>query len=86
MLSLGYRPDAFMAAYPDAECAGVRLRYAVEDTPLDTAGAIRFAATEAPRSIVINRMNVFLLVCFRGLSRSARPDLNARTGRASNRP
>ncbi|MDP9452362.1 MAG: NDP-sugar synthase [Actinomycetota bacterium] len=44
VLSLGYRPDAFRRAYPDATCAGVRLVYAVEDEPLDTAGAIRFAA------------------------------------------
>lgn len=46
VLSLGYRPDAFLKAYPDGECAGVRLHYAVEDSPLDTAGAIRFAALE----------------------------------------
>ena len=44
MLSLGYRPDAFIEAYPDDVCAGVRLHYAVEPEPLDTAGAIRFAA------------------------------------------
>jgi mannose-1-phosphate guanylyltransferase len=44
VLSLGYRPDAFMEAYPDATCAGVRLVYAVEPEPLDTAGAIAFAA------------------------------------------
>jgi mannose-1-phosphate guanylyltransferase len=47
ILSLGYRPDAFIDAYPDGRCAGVALRYAVEDEPLDTAGAIRFAALEA---------------------------------------
>jgi mannose-1-phosphate guanylyltransferase len=47
VLSLGYRPDAFSAAYPDDRCAGVKLCYAVEDEPLDTAGAIRFAAEEA---------------------------------------
>ena len=47
VLSLGYRPDAFMAAFPSGEACGVRLRYAVEPTPLDTAGAILFAATEA---------------------------------------
>jgi mannose-1-phosphate guanylyltransferase len=47
VLSLGYRPDAFMSAYPDGACAGVRLVYAVESEPLDTAGAIRFAALEA---------------------------------------
>ncbi len=44
VLSLGYRPDAFMAAYRDGRCAGVRLRYAVEPEPLDTAGGIAFAA------------------------------------------
>ena len=47
VLSLGYRPDAFMAAFPSGEAAGVRLLYAVEPTPLDTAGAIRFAAEKA---------------------------------------
>jgi mannose-1-phosphate guanylyltransferase len=47
VLSLGYRPDAFLHAYPDGIAGGIRLHYAVEDSPLDTAGAIRFAATEA---------------------------------------
>jgi NDP-sugar pyrophosphorylase family protein len=47
VLSMGYRPDAFLAAFPEDRCAGVRLTYAVEQSPLDTAGAIRFAATEA---------------------------------------
>lgn len=57
VLALGYKPDTFLEAYPDGECAGVRLRYAVEDEPLDTAGAIRFAAGEADideRFIVVN--------------------------------
>lgn len=47
VLSLGYRPDAFIAAYPDGHCAGVKMVYAVEASPLDTAGAIAFAANEA---------------------------------------
>jgi len=47
VLSLGYRPDSFRKAYPDDCCAGVRLSYAVEDEPLDTGGAIRFAALSA---------------------------------------
>ena len=47
VLSLGYREDVFRAAYPDGRCAGVALHYAVEPEPLDTAGAIRFAATAA---------------------------------------
>ena len=44
VLSLGYKPDAFIDAFPGSEVAGVKLRYAVEPSPLDTAGAIRFAA------------------------------------------
>ena len=47
VLSLGYRPDAFIDRYPNGVCAGVRLHYAVEPEPLDTAGAIRFAALHA---------------------------------------
>jgi len=44
VLSLGYRPDAFSGAYPSGVIAGVRSKYAVEPSPLDTAGAIGFAA------------------------------------------
>jgi mannose-1-phosphate guanylyltransferase len=47
VLSLGYLPDAFVAHFPDGEHAGVRLHYAVEATPLGTAGGIRFAARSA---------------------------------------
>jgi len=44
VLSLGYLPDHFIEAYPDGSIAGVRISYAVEPEPLDTAGAIKFAA------------------------------------------
>jgi mannose-1-phosphate guanylyltransferase len=57
VLSLGYRPDAFADAYPQGTCAGVTLHYAVEPEPLDTAGAIRFAAEHAgidERFLVLN--------------------------------
>lgn len=47
VLSLGYLPDRFIEAYPDNVVAGVNVTYAVEPSPLDTAGAIRFAAREA---------------------------------------
>jgi mannose-1-phosphate guanylyltransferase len=47
VLSLGYKPDAFVDAYPDGVCAGVRLHFAVDPEPLDTAGAIRYAARSA---------------------------------------
>jgi mannose-1-phosphate guanylyltransferase len=57
VLSMGYLPGAFEERYPDGVCAGARLRYAVEDEPLDTGGAIRFAAAEADiteRFVVVN--------------------------------
>ncbi|MGH9118874.1 MAG: sugar phosphate nucleotidyltransferase [Acidimicrobiales bacterium] len=47
VLALGYRPDAFQDRYPDGRCAGADLHYSVESEPLGTAGAIRFAATDA---------------------------------------
>jgi mannose-1-phosphate guanylyltransferase len=46
-LALGFKPEPFIEAFPDGTCAGVALRYAVEPEPLDTAGAIRFAALDA---------------------------------------
>jgi mannose-1-phosphate guanylyltransferase len=57
VLSLGYRPDAFSRAYPAGHWEGVRLSYAVEPEPLDTAGAVRFAAEHAgldERFLVLN--------------------------------
>lgn len=57
VLSMGYRPDAFADAYPNGSCAGVAVHYAVEPEPLDTAGAIRFAALDAgisERFVVVN--------------------------------
>ena len=47
VLSLGYRPDAFGAAYPSGRCGGAGLRYATEPEPLGTAGALLFAARRA---------------------------------------
>ena len=47
VLSLGYRPEPFIEAFPDGHLLGARLHYAVEPDPLDTAGAIAFAAREA---------------------------------------
>jgi mannose-1-phosphate guanylyltransferase len=57
VLSMGYRPDAFTEAYPENLCAGVKVHYAIEPEPLDTAGAIRFAALDAgidERFVVVN--------------------------------
>ena len=47
VLSLGYRADAFVEAFPDDTLAGVALEYVVEPEPLDTAGAVGFAAEKA---------------------------------------
>ena len=47
VLALGFKPEPFLAAFPDGRCGGVALEYAVEPEPLDTAGAIAFAARHA---------------------------------------
>jgi mannose-1-phosphate guanylyltransferase len=57
VLSLGYQPDGFRDAYPRGRCAGATLHYAIEPQPLDTAGAIGFAASDAgidERFLVVN--------------------------------
>jgi NDP-sugar pyrophosphorylase family protein len=58
VLSLGYLPDAFEAYFPEQRFVHPRhgcvaLRYAVEDEPLGTAGAIRFAATGIDERFVV---------------------------------
>ena len=53
VLSLGYLPDAFQEQFPDDRAGAVRLRYAVEDEPLGTAGAIRFAAAGIGERFVV---------------------------------
>ncbi len=47
VLALGFKPEPFVEAFPDGRCGDVRLSYAVEPEPLDTGGAIRFAALAA---------------------------------------
>jgi len=56
ILSMGFQPSAFVDAYPDEMCAGLPLKYVVEPEPLDTAGAIRFAALQSA-------VNETFLVC-----------------------
>ena len=50
VLSLGYLPDAFEAHFA-GHPAPVGIRFAVEDEPLGTAGAIRFAAQGHRRAV-----------------------------------
>jgi mannose-1-phosphate guanylyltransferase len=44
VLALGYLPEVFQEEFPTGEIAGVKMYYAVEPEPLDTGGAIGFAA------------------------------------------
>ena len=57
VLSMGYLPDAFHEHFRDESgqdtFRGMRLRYAVEDEPLGTAGAIRFAADGIDERFVV---------------------------------
>ena len=47
ILSMGFQPSAFVDAYPDETCVGLPIKYVIEPEPLDTAGAIRFAAFQS---------------------------------------
>ena len=53
VLSLGYRPDSFFAAFPANTAAGIPLTYVVEPEPLGTGGAIGFAARSIERGRVL---------------------------------
>ena len=46
VLALGFRPEPFYSAFPDRCHGETRLHYAIEPEPLDTAGAIGFAARD----------------------------------------
>lgn len=60
VLALGFKPEPFEEAFPDGRVAGVdgvRVHYAVEPEPLDTGGAIAFAARSvgaADTFVVVN--------------------------------
>jgi mannose-1-phosphate guanylyltransferase len=47
VLSLGWRPERFLSALSADSIPGMSLRFVVEEQPLDTAGAARFAMAEA---------------------------------------
>jgi mannose-1-phosphate guanylyltransferase len=47
VLALGFKPEPFQSAFPDGCHGDVRIHYAVEPEPLDTGGAIGFAARAA---------------------------------------
>jgi mannose-1-phosphate guanylyltransferase len=45
VFSLCYKPEAFQDAFPDGQCKGSKVAYALEPEPLDTAGAIGYASS-----------------------------------------
>lgn len=53
VLSMGYLPDAFKQRFPDDRFGEIQIRYAVEDEPLGTGGAIRFAAEGATGTFLV---------------------------------
>jgi NDP-sugar pyrophosphorylase family protein len=53
VLSLGYLPDAFEAHFPEGRFGDLTLRYAIEEHPLGTAGAIRYASRDIEERIVV---------------------------------
>lgn len=63
VLSLGYQPDELLARYSEGLCAGVRLYYATEATPLGTAGGLLFAArSSALRELAGDFSETFMVV------------------------
>jgi NDP-sugar pyrophosphorylase family protein len=55
VFSVAYRPERVEAVFGDGSGHGVRIRYAVEDTPLGTGGAVRNALDLLDeRTIVLN--------------------------------
>src|SRR5512134_3143952 len=55
VFSLGYRPEQVEAVFGDGSAFGARIRYAVEETPLGTGGAVRNAMPLLDdRTIVLN--------------------------------
>ena len=47
VLSLGYRPEAFLALFPEERLGALKVTCVVEKEPLGTGGAIRYAALAA---------------------------------------
>jgi NDP-sugar pyrophosphorylase family protein len=55
VFSVAYRPERIEAVFGDGSALGLRIRYAVEDTPLGTGGAVRNAwPLLDERTIVLN--------------------------------
>src|SRR5512136_3296630 len=55
VFSVAYRPERIEAVFGDGSAFGLRIRYAVEDSPLGTGGAVRNALPLLDaRTVVLN--------------------------------
>jgi len=64
VLSMGYKPDAIVEAYPQGVCAEMPFECVVEPEPLGTAGAIAFGAAQAQITETFLAMNGDILCDF----------------------
>ncbi len=53
VFSIGYQPDKIQAVFGDGRSLGCRIRYAVEDRPLGTGGALKFAEPHLDETTVV---------------------------------
>jgi NDP-sugar pyrophosphorylase family protein len=80
ILAVGYRHDQIEAHFGDGTKFGVAIRYAVEETPLGTGGALKNAAARAKATFLVMNGDTFCDVDLRALltahaaNRAAAPD------------
>lgn len=67
VLSLSYRPDDVQSAIRGSCPRGVSLDYTVEDEPLGTGGAVRFAAAGREETLVVLNGDVFSTIDLRAV-------------------
>ena len=67
VLSLSYRPDDVQAAIRSARPAGLSLSYTVEDEPLGTGGAVRFAGEGRQGTLVVLNGDVLSTIDLRAV-------------------
>ena len=70
VFSVAYRPERVEAVFGDGSAFGVTIRYAVEDTPLGTGGAVRNALDLLDDRTVVMNGDVLTDVDLAGLLRS----------------
>lgn len=64
VLSLNYQPDKISSILGDGSEIGAKLRFAVEPSPLGTAGAYKFAAGDFPGTTIVLNGDIFTDIDF----------------------